>query len=85
VREHLARIPTIVIHSGNPDLARAAAVAFRTATYGLAAAGTVYRADGVAIPLRAALSSRLPRSEEVLKTIERRARELKTVGGGLGE
>ena len=49
-REHLTRIPTIVLHSRDTATARIATVAFRTATYGINTPGTVYRADGVTDP-----------------------------------
>ncbi len=56
---------------------RIATVAFRTATYGINTPGTVYRADGVPIPLAVGWSNRrLPSDEEILKKIERRVREL---------
>ena len=54
-----------------------ATVAFRTATYGIHTPGTVYRADGVPIPLRPALSSPLPDDVEIVKKIEARVREMK--------
>ena len=54
-REHLTRIPTIVLDSRDTATTRIATVAFRTATYGINTPGTVYRADGVPIPLRAGL------------------------------
>jgi formylmethanofuran dehydrogenase subunit B len=75
---HLNRIPSIVLHSRDTAAARSATVAFRTATYGINTPGTVYRADGVPIPLRPALPSPLPADTEILKRIETRVRKLKT-------
>lgn len=75
-REHLARIPTIVVDFGDTATLQTATVAFRTATYGIHTSGTVYRSDGVAIPLRSALLSPRPSDEEVLKKILHRLREM---------
>jgi formylmethanofuran dehydrogenase subunit B len=78
---HLKRIPTIVLHSRDTTAAHTATVAFRTATYGINTAGTVYRTDGVPIPLRPALPSSLADDVEILKKIEARVRELKASTG----
>jgi formylmethanofuran dehydrogenase subunit B len=75
-REHLDRIPTIVLHCRDTATAAIATVALRTATYGINTPGTVYRADGVPISLRPALPSPLPSDEEMLKRIEGDLREL---------
>ena len=75
-RVHLARIPSIVMDPMDTPASRAATVVFRTATYGINTAGTVYRMDDVPIPLRPALESKLPSDEAVLERIERRVREL---------
>ncbi len=75
-REHLARIPSIVLDPNDTPTTRAATVVFHTATYGINTAGTVYRMDDVPIPLRPAFESNLPTDEFVLKGIERRVREL---------
>jgi formylmethanofuran dehydrogenase subunit B len=69
-------MPTIVLDSAVTATKHAATVVFRTAVPGLNAAGTVYRADGVPIPLRPAIVSLLPTDEEILKKIEGRVREL---------
>ena len=74
--EHLTRIPTIVVYSKEMATAGIATVAFRTAVYGINTPGTVYRADGVTIPLRPAFPSPLPSDEEMLKRIERGVREM---------
>jgi formylmethanofuran dehydrogenase subunit B len=76
-REHLTRVPSIVLHSGDTATTKIATVSFRTAVYGINTPGTVYRVDGVPIPLRSTLLSLLPSDEEVLKSIEHRVRELK--------
>ena len=76
-REHLTHIPIVVLDFKDTATTKIATVAFRTAAYGINTPGTVYRADGVTIPLRAALSSPLPSDEDVLKKIERCVREMK--------
>jgi formylmethanofuran dehydrogenase subunit B len=76
-RGHLSRIPTIVVDPLPTATTRVATVVFQTATTGINTPGTVYRADGVPIPLRSAVASPLPTDQEVLKRIERRVRELK--------
>ena len=75
-REHLARIPSIVMDPKDTPTTRAATVVFHTATYGINTAGTVYRMDDVPIPLRPAFESNLPTDEAVLRGIERRVLEL---------
>ncbi len=74
-REHLAKIPVIVLDPKLSDTARIAAVAFTTATYGINVPGTVYRMDDVPIPLRPAFESPYWSDYDVLKAIERRIRE----------
>jgi formylmethanofuran dehydrogenase subunit B len=76
-REHLGRIPLIVLDSKETPTTRAATVAFATATYGINTAGTVYRMDDVSIPLRRALDSPHASDFDVLTRIERRVKELK--------
>ncbi len=85
-REHLARIPSIVLDPKETPTARAATVAFCTATYGINTAGTVYRMDDVPIPLRPAFDSPYPSDLDVLTRIERRIRnghcdKLSSAGG----
>lgn len=75
-REHLARIPVIVLDPKETPTTRAATVAFCTATYGINTSGTVYRMDDVPIPLRPAFPSTYPSDQEVLTRLERRVREL---------
>ena len=73
-REHLAKIPLVVLDPKLSDTAKAATVAFTTATYGINTPGTVYRMDDVPIPLRPAFDSPYKSDYEVLKEIERRIR-----------
>jgi formylmethanofuran dehydrogenase subunit B len=76
-REHLERIPLIVIEPAGTPQTCAAAIVFHTATYGINTPGTVYRMDDVPIPLRPAVDSPLPTDEHILREIERRVRSLK--------
>ena len=75
-REHLARIPSVVLDHKETPTTRAATVVFHTATYGINTSGTVYRMDDVPIPLRPAFASHLPSDKEILRGIECRVREL---------
>ncbi|MFN2433155.1 MAG: hypothetical protein ABR599_10150 [Gemmatimonadota bacterium] len=59
----LAEVPRVVLDSEPNPLAEGAAVALRSAPYGIASGGTVFRMDGVALPLRPAISSRYPSEE----------------------
>jgi formylmethanofuran dehydrogenase subunit B len=68
-QEALRRIPTIALDYPPADPAVAATVQFTTAIYGIHAAGTAYRMDGVPIPLRKVLRSNYPRDDEVLTAI----------------
>lgn len=81
-REHLGRIPVIVLDPKLSETARIATVAFTTATYGINTAGTVYRMDDVPIPLRPALHSPYKSDLEILQAIERRIRERQLSGRG---
>ena len=65
---HLAEIPTVAIDSSDIDTISYARVGFLSATYGISTGGTVYRADGVAIPLRPALAAPMPSDLEILTT-----------------
>ncbi len=71
-RDHLSRIPTVVLDPEESTTACQATVSFTTATYGIHTSGTVFRVDGVALPLRPALTSRYPDDEKVLRAIEGR-------------
>ncbi len=73
-REHLARIPVIVLDPKLSETAKVATVAFTTATYGINVPGTVYRMDDVPIPLRPAFESPYLSDYEVLKRIEQEIR-----------
>lgn len=66
---HLRAIPTIVLDDRDTVTRQAATVAIPVAPFGLADEGTVFRADGVALPLRPAIASTLPTTEEVLRAI----------------
>ncbi|HEX8202058.1 MAG TPA: formylmethanofuran dehydrogenase subunit B [Isosphaeraceae bacterium] len=71
-RDHLDRIPTVVLAPDATDPARRATVALATATYGIHTPGTVIRSDGVSLPLRPALTSDLPTDHDILRAIEDR-------------
>lgn len=75
-RDHLAKIPVVVLDPKLSDTARIAAVAFTTATYGINTEGTVYRMDDVPIPLRPAFRSPYRTDYEILKAIEVRIRQI---------
>ncbi len=65
------------VHVGSPEhvAAEHATVQFATATYGIHAAGTVYRMDDVPLRLRPALTSRYRSDVEVLSRLECLIRE----------
>jgi formylmethanofuran dehydrogenase subunit B len=63
---HLRSIPTIVLDDRDTATMRATTVAIRTAPFDVATTGDVFRSDGVALPLRAAVRSALPSAEDVL-------------------
>jgi formylmethanofuran dehydrogenase subunit B len=71
---HLRRISRIVLSSNGEHLFAGAAVLFRTGVFGINTAGTVYRMDGVPLPLRTAIASPSRSDEEVLRAIGRRVR-----------
>ena len=73
-RDHLASIPLIVLDPKLSDTARAATVAFTTATYGINTPGTAYRMDDIPIPLRPAFESPYQSDFEILNAIEQRIR-----------
>ena len=76
-RAHLKRIATVALVSSAIERSDAATVVFRVGSYGIHTPGTVYRTDGVAIPLRAAVPSALPSTEDIVKAIEDRVRQQK--------
>jgi formylmethanofuran dehydrogenase subunit B len=75
-RAQLERIPRIVIApkatAQGATTTAAAAVALDAATYGIDAAGTVTRSDGVVLPLRPPLNPSTPTDREWLQAIETR-------------
>ncbi len=71
-RAHLAAIPNIVLSARQAAASSSAAVAFRVAVPGIETGGTVFRVDGVPLPLRPALASRHPAAEVVLAEITSR-------------
>ncbi len=75
-QEHLSRIPVIVLETYNEHPPPDAAVFFRTAIFGINTTGTVYRMDGVPLPLRTVLPSPYPSDEEILRAVERRVLSL---------
>jgi len=79
-RDHLARIPSVVLDPKLSETARVATVAFTTATYGINVPGTVYRMDDVPLPLRPAFESPYRSDYEILKGIEQRIRQ-RQLGG----
>jgi formylmethanofuran dehydrogenase subunit B len=74
--ERLKSVPCISLDYRDTPTVRGATVAFTTATFGIHGAGTVYRSDGVPIPLRSACSSPHPSDFDVLSQVERRVKEL---------
>jgi formylmethanofuran dehydrogenase subunit B len=85
-REHLGRIPCIVLTSGRNEPFGGAVVVFRTSVFGINTTGTVYRLDGVPLPSRSVLPSQYPSADRVLRAIESRARALAgpVAGGTVG-
>lgn len=68
-QQRLGEIPTIALDYPNAGITIEATVQFTTAIYGIHAAGTAYRMDGVPIPLRQVLPATYPRDDEVLGAI----------------
>jgi formylmethanofuran dehydrogenase subunit B len=81
-RKYIGSVPSIHL-SDNPKAEGndRATVLFLTATYGIRAAGTVYRMDDVSLPLRPVLATKRPTDEEVLVAIERRVHALQVESG----
>lgn len=67
--ERLAKLPTITLDWRDTPTTTAAKVAIRVARPGVEAAGTTYRTDGIAVPLRAVRSTDLPTTEAVLRML----------------
>lgn len=77
--EHLAKIPVITLDPKPTRTSQIAKVAFTVAAYGINVAGTVYRMDNVALPLRPAFKSPYPSDEEILRALKDRICELKGI------
>lgn len=75
-REHLGRIPRVVLGSERPVATGEPAVVIPTAAFGISTPGTAYRMDGVPLPLRSVIASSLPTDEVVLRAIDRGVRSL---------
>src|SRR5262249_51260482 len=65
-QRYMNSISTIVLDDHETETFRAATGAIGTARFGVETSGDVYRSDGVALPLRAALAAKLPPAEDVL-------------------
>ncbi|MFN3919885.1 MAG: formylmethanofuran dehydrogenase subunit B [Methylohalobius sp.] len=77
--EHLHKIPVITLDPKPTRTSQIAKVAFTVAAYGINVAGTVYRMDNVALPLRPAFKSPYPSDEEILRRLKERILELKGI------
>ncbi len=64
-----AQIPTIVLDPAGAPTVIDPDVRFRIATSGVHESGTVYRMDGVPIPVKAVLPSRFPTAPQILQEI----------------
>ena len=73
---HLESIPRVVLAEADSDKTRTAAVAFHIATDGIHSGGTMFRMDGVPLPIRPALTTTRPSAQAVLEQIESRLRQL---------
>jgi formylmethanofuran dehydrogenase subunit B len=71
-KEHLSRIPTIMLDYPHVRSPIEPTVGFTTAIYGIHREGTAYRMDEIPIPLRQVLDSPLPSDGDVLRGILRR-------------
>jgi len=69
VWQWLGYVPTISISPAITATSESATVAFRSSEFGRSSAGTVFRADGVALPLRPVESSPYPSDEEILSKL----------------
>lgn len=67
--DHLAQVPTIVLDPHLNRFSEMSKVHITTAQAGIAAGGTSYRMDDVAMPLRPALDSTYPSDENVVRRI----------------
>lgn len=67
----ISRIPTILLGWRETALARAATVHFRTARPVKEGGGSIYRVDGVGLPLRPAEPASFPLAESILRRLVR--------------
>lgn len=74
--QRLQAMPTIALDWRDTPTTQGATVAFRTARPGVECAGVTYRADGLAVPLRAVGNSSHPPAERLLRSIAKRCLEL---------
>jgi formylmethanofuran dehydrogenase subunit B len=68
-REHLAAIPRVAMHWRDEQPPRHGDVFIRVARPGVESAGTVYRGDGVPLPLHVVRMGRSPAAEHVLELL----------------
>ncbi len=68
-RQHLVKIPKIVLDYPGSARLIAADVTFTTAAYGLHATGTAYRMDNVPISLKKLVDTDLPTDEQILSKL----------------
>ena len=69
--EAISQIPSIVLDWANTPLTRQATVWFRTARPAIECGGSVYRVDGVPLPLRPPHPSSYPTTESILRRLVR--------------
>ncbi len=81
-RARLNSIPSVCLHTADWRPSVGPAVAVTVATPGIDASGTVFRCDGVALPLRPAVNSPYSSAENVLLAIEKRVRQLPAASRG---
>ncbi|CAN5395651.1 formylmethanofuran dehydrogenase subunit B [soil metagenome] len=77
-RQNLERIPFIVVDTIETPSFQQAAVAFRTATYGINTPGTAYRMDDIPLSLSPVNQSAYPADEAVFHALEARVRTLQS-------
>ena len=68
-KEHLKRIPTILLDNPLATPVWSPTIRFQTAVYGIHHSGTAYRMDDIPIPLRPSLTTDLPTDGEILRAI----------------
>lgn len=82
--KHLQAIPTIALDWRDTATTKGAKVVFRTARPGVECEGVTYRADGLALPLRAACDSDYPSAAILLRRITQRCDELQVPPAAAG-